>query len=431
MKNFNNTFGLILFKKLLIVVLIQWISFPFITFSSKNFKFYHMETNFENYQELSENLRLSALEARQDFKSWWHDYQKKKNSAKLVFNSINEDKNVTNTICVFILTRNRISKMGQLPSVNYLNRLVMSILTRTKLKHAKKLSITIFNTERDGSLNDDLKQLQDLVNIRNLTKYSKIFHSNPRIKEALDFSSAAREMLKYGNKCKSFLFNEDDSLFAYDWFDLLEPEIEKFSSVNNKNKDMLMVKLFTGYKLIDIDWTKYPQAILDWIFYSSILTVLFLFIFFRNNSKHFIKVGMVLLLSSLALVFLFKSMSVSPIKRNTFFEYWVGFSMVSVLFPNKNENLLKFVSYVEEECFKFINLTSNHFSPKDILLEDFRKKNNFKEFILEPSLVQHLGMYSSLYQRDISLYGYKLMYKSYSFLDNYRLLDFDLNYLLN
>jgi hypothetical protein len=47
----------------------------------------------------------------------------------------------------------------------------------------------------------------------------------------------------------------------------------------------------------------------------------------------------------------------------------------------------------------------------------YREKNNLKEFIIEPSLVQHSGMHSSLYDRDTTLTGFKNLYKSYSFID--------------
>ena len=73
-------------------------------------------------------------------------------------------------------------------------------------------------------------------------------HSNLRLKEGLDYSQAIRDMSK--NNCDYIIFNEDDTIFAYNWFDVIHNVLKKTIKTS---QDFFIIKLFTGYKIFD--WT--------------------------------------------------------------------------------------------------------------------------------------------------------------------------------
>ena len=150
-------------------------------------------------------------------------------------------------------------------------------------------------------------------------------------------------------------------------------------------------------------------------------------IFFKKNCK--IVFVFIFLLSSTVQYCLFRALSVSPVLNNDIIEYVVGFSCVNILYPN-DSRLLELANFIENSIKEYLKNESNYFENKDLMVETFSKANKFKEFILEPSIVQHIGMHSSLYQRDLSSESYWKMYKSFSYPDFDKIIKFDLEYLL-
>ena len=92
-----------------------------------------------------------------------------------------------------------------------------------------------------------------------------------------------------------------------------------------------------------------------------------------------------------------------------------------------------------EYVFKFVQQQQQRqqqdlqkFEPKDLLLRKFKKKFNLKEFILEPSVFQHVGLQSSFNSMNAFAGGkdiYKVQFRpfqSYSFMkENTKTLTFD------
>ncbi len=75
------------------------------------------------------------------------------------------------------------------------------------------------------------------------------------------------------------------------------------------------------------------------------------------------------------------------------------------------------------------------FEPKDLLLRKFKKNFNLKEFILEPSVFQHVGLQSSFnsvnaFANEKNIYKVQFRpFQSYSFMKEYtKTLTFDLTY---
>jgi hypothetical protein len=75
---------------------------------------------------------------------------------------------------------------------------------------------------------------------------------------------------------------------------------------------------------------------------------------------------------------------------------------------------------LEEHIKDFITGKTFPFYPKDLLINRYRRENKLKEFIAEPSIFQHIGVFSSLGYRhlpDIKKFQYG-PFESYSFEDN-------------
>jgi hypothetical protein len=119
-----------------------------------------------------------------------------------------------------------------------------------------------------------------------------------------------------------------------------------------------------------------------------------------------------------------KSTHISPLGYGLH-EFSLGFNAVANVYPR--EVIKSLATYLEDyfthsyENFK--NLEFFEITPKDLLLKKFKTKYNLKEFILEPSVFQHVGLQSSLsYTEFDSTEIYKQQYKpfqSYSYLKEY------------
>ncbi|RNA38114.1 hypothetical protein BpHYR1_041500 [Brachionus plicatilis] len=175
--------------------------------------------------------------------------------------------------------------------------------------------------------------------------------------------------MKYfiNQKCKYSLFVEDDALFGLRWFEILEKEI---GNIQNSSK-WLMIKLFTGIVFINNDWMQ-----LNTVAFGSGLRV-----------------------------------------QRT------GFGSVAVVYPI--QHLVPLSQYLEHTVLNYVNQKSRFVEPKDILMEIYRREKGLDEMVLEPSLVQHTGFYSSLEQKNSTYKNFHKMFKSLTFADDFRKIEFN------
>ena len=155
----------------------------------------------------------------------------------------------------------------------------------------------------------------------------------------------------------------------------------------------------------------------------SLIIAFFTYIFVNNLTFHRIKKikFLLILINSLALVSFYNATHVAPFKWYALREHPTRFGCVAVLF-NKN-NSIKFAKYLEQVVNDFITGKSNFFLNKDLLIEIFRRNNNLVEFIAEPSVFQHQGLHSSLENKnELRMHFKEKMLRSYSFLDDYKLI---------
>jgi hypothetical protein len=235
--------------------------------------------------------------------------------------------------------------------------------------------------------------------------------------------------MKYfiNSSCEYAILAEDDVIFAENWFEIILTELERTEKL--KMNDWLMCKLFSGYKFFDNDWLDMSNIalILKLVFYSIILSIFSITVYYyvmkHPKKKVFTKAIIFLFfLNSLTQMWFYNSTSVDPFGDTTHY-YWTGFGCVSVLYPNKSLHLLS--DFLSNVVLNYINGTSAFFKPKDLLIDWYRKVKHFRELSIEPSIVQHTGLHSSLMVKDISQVGYRLMYKSFSFVDDFKLLKFN------
>jgi hypothetical protein len=419
-KKINNASHL---RLLFLLLVIKWTLFTAIIFTSKHFKPSHVVFNFNAYLNYMDKLEDSSIESRKRYIDWWKLFTRNLNSSHPHFVFDSRDTKSQKRVCLGIITQDRLYSPGK--TINHLNKVAMSILTRTKLKHRDKLTIVFFNTQPTTRVQNssNIAQLSDLFHIRDVAPSSSVTsYTNSRDKESMDYAYILREMKKWS--CEYIMVSEDDAIFKRDWFDVLESALD----IAKRNQvDFFLAKFFTGYKLIDLDWLLHPVCIVEVLGYSATISfVLTRYLLRKRLNKIHVAVVFV---NSLAIIFLLKSFSINPIKKNELFEYVSGFGTVSILYSN-DDKLSKWINYLENAIGSYLNNTSTFRMPKDLLLGIFREANNYKELKLEPSIVQHIGMQSSLDYRDLGEVRYRQMFKSYSFLDNFKLIEFDENYLL-
>lgn len=365
-------------------------------------KFNHYDSTFELFQEKLKNLEQSSLEARDQLQKWL-----------LINSSINTILfNHRSNLCVAILSKNRINS-----NRNYVIQAVMSLLTRCSFKSDFKL--TLFNMEENPDMNKNALMLRNLINIENIN--SGIIHSNIRVKEAADYASVIKNL--NGKNCTHQLILEDDAIAQNDWFNRVETIIKMIPSENK----CFLVKLFTGYKFYDWNWLLFKYALLKVLFLSFIIAfttfcinLLLTKLFQYKNTKTEFKLVLIAI-NSIGLIVFFNTTSTTPIKSGIR-EYSTGFGGVAALFNRGNS--IKFALYLEKIVSDYLNGKSDFFLPKDLLIENYRQLNNLTEFIVEPSMFQHIGFHSSLYSRDLTQNGFDSMFKSYSFLDSNKMIIF-------
>ena len=85
-------------------------------------------------------------------------------------------------------------------------------------------------------------------------------------------------------------------------------------------------------------------------------------------------------------------------------EFTLGFNTVAIVFPRFIlAHIATSIDKYYDEFFRHFG-THLHFNlmPKDEYLKEFKEKFNLKEFLLEPSVFQHVGLQSSMSMSDVN-----------------------------
>lgn len=391
---------------LILIFLNSWIIFLILArFILPSSKFYYYTNSYDGYLSRSKMLQESSVLANNKMKEWLIN----KNIRNHLFTNKHD-----NYLCVSVLSKNRIGS-----DVNYINHALMALLTRTPSSYKDYIYMNVFNMETFPENNRNLFETSQIFDIFNIsTMYSRnnisqlLINDNLRVKEAFDYSLVLKWLHK--KKCNYSVILEDDAIISYDWFERLSDAIRTIKSNN-----WSCIKLFSGYKLFDWTWLLYPSIILEILFLSLFLNIpMMIVISFGLRKLCLIVRKIYYIFSFLNIIIIscvYKSTSICPINEGIH-QYTTGFGTVSILIPNFN--LLPYSNHILENILKYLAKEEKEFTPKDLLLDSYRLSNNLVEYIIEPSLVQHTGMHSSVYFRDLSPNGYFRMFKSFSFVDD-------------
>lgn len=230
----------------------------------------------------------------------------------------------------------------------------------------------------------------------------------------------------YDKNCKYALILEDDAIATWDWFDKTMDSIEELNSLNDQ---WFCLKLFTSFQTFD--WMRNYTTV-----FKSFLFVILFTIIQCILLKYFLKLKLLNLLpvtsvNSLEALNLTKK-SILKIFLHTLFlkiylnctsafsfgsglnEFSQGYNTVAIVYPNKQLSLLS--SNFEQHIDDLIKGKIPLLYPKDLLMNEYIKANHAKEYVIEPSLFQHIGVYSSLGNRGSDLKEFQYgPFESYSF----------------
>lgn len=412
---------------LIVLAIVEWIV---VIIASYNFSFSKLSYSLPSYEgHLARMAWLHGMadEARNNMTKW---LQERSDSNRFRFEPTPESGKSRSVrkkyLCIGVLTMQR-----QQALFNYLNTIVMALLTRIPAKHHDNISLVILNTDELSSHREELKQLSKLLYIDNIT--SRVYHPYEKTKEAADYALAMKYLHK--QDCSNLLILEDDALAAYDWFQKVHEAIE-YVGANYDDDAWMCIKLYTGFQYSD--WLLHTPTIFKVLFYSLLLTAVNLAFgetlrkLFTKNPVPYTRRSLLptavlfLFVCSLSLNCWLTSISTHPIGDGVK-KYSQGRNTVGVIFnPN---NVVQLADYLLRVVNDLMSARSDYIRPKDVLMNNFKKANGLVEFIVEPSVFQHIGMHSSLSTRDYrSLEILRGIFKSYSYPDDSKAIQFDPEY---
>jgi hypothetical protein len=222
-------------------------------------------------------------------------------------------------------------------------------------------------------------------------------------------------------ECDNILLLEDDSIASHDWYEKISNALDEIQSQSSSSSKWLCLKLFTSFRYYD--FFIHLPTMLNIILYSFLSTLVQMFILFMIISRrsHFLGDFLILFVNTLFIQLYIKSTHISPLGYGLH-EFSLGFNAVANVYPRE---VIKSLSTYLDDYFtysyeNFKNLEFFEITPKDLLLKKFKTKFNLREYILEPSVFQHVGLQSSLsYNEFDSREIFKQQYKpfqSYSYL---------------
>jgi hypothetical protein len=337
------------------------------------------------------------------------------NGDKIVFNKSNK----IDMLCVGIISKHRFNLR------QYHNPLITisSLLNRIQLKYQDRVNIQILNIDIRGeelSFVKDLVQVTDLTLNKEKTKYLDLY--NPKVRESLDYVNVMRHYVKYYNKtCKYVNLVEDDALASENWYLKINQALD-YVERNSMSNTWICLKLFSAFRWYD--WFIDRITLIKFLSSSILISFFVSFLLFKRIFYSRFRFFLILLNSFLIFLWL-NSSSVNPMGYGVK-KISLGFNTVSNLYPM---HVLNSVANFIEANTENITL----FEPKDLLLKKYQSMNNYDEYLVIPSIYQHVGLQSALAYSPINLAGIKNVqyrpFQSYSFIKEYdKPIQFDPNY---
>jgi hypothetical protein len=421
----------VIFYVFFIWLLTYFLSFKF-TFSTN---FYQVTYDSE-FVDRFYFYKNSSEKALINLKKWMKENDRR---TKLFNNAIK-----SNLFCVGLVTKERVGFGKKYMQPNTIIESVTALLTRINLKYEDRVNIMIFNVDDNKEWKDlmSVSDVLEIVNIENpfVNLIQKTHHA--KLQEMSDYATVLKYL--YNKNCKYALVLEDDGIADWDWY---EKTIDAVYKLNIYADQWFCLKLFTSFG--SFDWLLHTRTVLKSILFIILFTVaqcplLSFIIYFSNftiRSKYGIlsltkKLSFSLCLNGLNFYKNLRKRDVILIVLHTVLfkiylncknpmpigvgirEFSQGYNTVANVYPRLYLNMIglhleQFIKSV------YVDNQPNYglFKPQDELLKKFKEENQLREFIMQPSLFQHIGIFSSLSVRDVwnmnSLQ--KLSFESYSF----------------
>jgi hypothetical protein len=336
---------------------------------------YYFKSN-KQFMDYIDSYFTSTKQAQFDFLNWFSN----KNHDNYLF-STNPNLNDSNYLCIGLITKERFSEQ----KYDYATQTLISLVTRTKFKYRNNISINLYNVNKTPFKLNKLFKVIDLSLNNNYYQ-----HQNPKLNEALHYAQIMKLMYER-KECKYALLLEDDSIAAFNWYDKLMKAI-RYLEEKETNKEWMCLKLFTSFRYYD--WLIHPETVLDmFVFIIIQFLVQFLIIkYFNYNYNTFMYA--LIALNILILKLFLNGSSVSPLGYGVK-KYSQGFNTVAIVYPR--DQLLLISNYLKDTVNNYV-YNNKLFLAKDEAINKYRRENRLNEFILEPSLFQHVGIHSSLRQ---------------------------------
>ena len=217
--------------------------------------------------------------------------------------------------------------------------------------------------------------------------------------------------------CDHVLLIEDDVIASHEWYEKVNEALNLIE--HNNNEKWLCLKLFTSFRYYDF-FTHWPTLVkmFAWDFILTLLQSFVLIKLCRFSPCH----SFILLLNTILIHIWLKCTHISPLGYGLH-QFTLGFNAVANVYPREilKDLAINFNDYFQNLVENFGRQNLFEIIPKDEFLKKFKEKFNLKEFILEPSVFQHVGLQSSRSYNEYTseLSDYKRQYKpfqSYSFL---------------
>ncbi|CAH1791739.1 unnamed protein product [Owenia fusiformis] len=278
--------------------------------------------------------------------------------------------------------------------LGYLTQVMQAIDSIFKT-HSKNLNNVLFICNTDDSPKDyhEAKYLSEFVPMHILPHY-KQGPSDKFSKETSDYAFCLQAGLDYNPDY--VLIIEDDTIPYKDIFTVIEHSLARLRSQHySQSKDWCYLKLFYPQK-----WQGYANELMTIIEIIGLAavggcaTVAVLFVSSKRVTSNLTKCICFVLGAIYSVLFCVMIGRQYFLELRRLLSPWL-YRVISA--PDCCSPAILYPQHILNQLIPFLNSTiSNKDKPFDYALDDFVRLHNYEQYLVEPNLLNHIGMYSSL-----------------------------------
>ena len=281
------------------------------------------------------------------------------------------------------------------PHKDYLIQGVTALLTRNKYS-PDKLKMFIYDVKPESDRNPgDIEALENLIQVvkRESTEEYLPFDMIAPNYETAHYVDVLRHLS--AQQCDYHIVLEDDALPSFNWLDKIDEAIGKIEKSN-----FFQLKLLFPRKYDSVFEHK-----IEWLFVAlgcGILTYLLRLLFMKNGSRYSL-IGFSLCCGIFALSYMLIGRQYFVSFSDGVHQYQVGFCLSAVVYPQNillplSDYMVKWITSHRHThaSFKTDDPDLSWLRPKDKLTHQFSDLTGLQEYIVTPSVFQHIGIHTSL-----------------------------------